>query len=380
MKKNRNIISLLLVLSLVVTIIPSKSMAAAGKIKLNKSKVTIYTGKSTTLKVIGTSKKIKWKSGNKKIAIVSSKGKVTAKKKGNVKIIAKIGKKKYTCKVTVKSPYINTKSKQLYISDTFQLKVIGTTIKSAKSSNNSIATVTPKGKVTALKEGSSTITLTGKNKKSYTCNITVIAKQEENTPTDKKPIDTRVDLEKARTWIYDDASLYNADGSIKCNEGLTRYLEEKFSRSKLHEAIQNVIATYKIHGYSYVGSETDISNLSEETLKKKGTVYFKLELTDPTLLAELEKAMLDAYVEKGNVLPEGEEYTALVKKAQDTIKDFSSLGIQISTIPWQDSCSIWIYGEFRFNGDNFVRFTENMEWAPRWLEYNNEDKVWFVPE
>ena len=46
--------------------------------------------------------KVKWSSSKKKIATVSSKGVVTAKKKGTAKVTAKVGKKKLFCNLTVK--------------------------------------------------------------------------------------------------------------------------------------------------------------------------------------------------------------------------------------------------------------------------------------
>jgi endo-1,4-beta-xylanase len=82
---------------------PSQSMAKKTKVKLNKKKVTLYVGKSVRLKVKGTKKKAKWKSSSKKVATVSSKGTVKAKKKGKAKITAKVGKKKLVCRVTVKN-------------------------------------------------------------------------------------------------------------------------------------------------------------------------------------------------------------------------------------------------------------------------------------
>lgn len=80
----------------------AESAEAKSKIKLNKTKATIYVGKSVKLKVKGTKKKVKWSSSNKKIAKVTQKGKVTGVKNGTAKITAKVGKKKYKCKVTVK--------------------------------------------------------------------------------------------------------------------------------------------------------------------------------------------------------------------------------------------------------------------------------------
>lgn len=66
---------------------------AVKKIKLT-GKTTLKKGKSTTIKAKFTpakniSKELTWISSNKKIATISSKGKVTAKKKGKVKITAK---------------------------------------------------------------------------------------------------------------------------------------------------------------------------------------------------------------------------------------------------------------------------------------------------
>lgn len=62
-------------------------------IKLNKTKVTMYTTDKNGVKlnatITGVSKKITWNSSNKKIATVNSSGKVTAKKAGKVTITAK---------------------------------------------------------------------------------------------------------------------------------------------------------------------------------------------------------------------------------------------------------------------------------------------------
>ena len=106
--------SIVLCLALFITMFssPSQSMAKKTKVKLNKKKVTLYVGKSVRLKVKGTKKKAKWKSSSKKVATVSSKGTVKAKKKGKAKITAKVGKKKLVCRVTVKNkkhtPFTNS--------------------------------------------------------------------------------------------------------------------------------------------------------------------------------------------------------------------------------------------------------------------------------
>ena len=80
------------------------------KVKLNKTKANLNVGKSLTLKTTLSPKKpsnkgIIWKSSNTKVATVTSKGVVKAKKEGTVTITAtaKDGSgKKATCKITVK--------------------------------------------------------------------------------------------------------------------------------------------------------------------------------------------------------------------------------------------------------------------------------------
>lgn len=69
---------------------------------LNKTRATVFVGKSTSLKVSGTKKKVTWSSSNKAIATVNKSGKVTGKKAGNVKITVKVAGKKYVCNISVK--------------------------------------------------------------------------------------------------------------------------------------------------------------------------------------------------------------------------------------------------------------------------------------
>ncbi len=79
---------------------------AAIKGKLNQKSATIAIGKSVQLKVKNKGKaRVKWYSSKKKIARVSSRGKVTGRKKGKATITAKVTRKgkskKLKCRVTV---------------------------------------------------------------------------------------------------------------------------------------------------------------------------------------------------------------------------------------------------------------------------------------
>lgn len=101
-------IAIVIMLSLVV-FLPSNAQAAA-KTKLNVTKKTIYVGDSYTVKLLNNTKKVKWSTSNKNIKMVSKnnkQAKIKGVKKGTSYLSAKVGKKTYKCKVTIK-----TKSKK----------------------------------------------------------------------------------------------------------------------------------------------------------------------------------------------------------------------------------------------------------------------------
>lgn len=76
------------------------------KISGLKSSMTLKKGQKTTLKPVlsplTTTEKVTYTSSNKSIAVVSSTGVITAKKKGTAKITVRSGKKSFVIKVTVK--------------------------------------------------------------------------------------------------------------------------------------------------------------------------------------------------------------------------------------------------------------------------------------
>lgn len=102
MNQSKKKIAILMTLVLVMTSFSIANINAAMKVKLNKTRVTLQVGKSVTLKLKNNKKKVKWLSSSRKVAVVTKKGKVTAKKAGKAVITAKVGKKKYKCRVTVK--------------------------------------------------------------------------------------------------------------------------------------------------------------------------------------------------------------------------------------------------------------------------------------
>ncbi len=101
-------LGILLVLSLVLTMVMPTSLSAKRKaVKLSNKKITVKVGQKKTLKVKNSTKKAKWsiKAGKKNIKLTKKKKSsvvIVAKKKGSATVVAKVGKKKLTCKVTVK--------------------------------------------------------------------------------------------------------------------------------------------------------------------------------------------------------------------------------------------------------------------------------------
>lgn len=77
------------------------SLAKKNSITLSQNTLNLHLGEKKKLKVNGTSKKIKWSSSDKRIATVSGKGVVRAKKEGKAIITAKVGKWKGKTKIVV---------------------------------------------------------------------------------------------------------------------------------------------------------------------------------------------------------------------------------------------------------------------------------------
>jgi hypothetical protein len=94
-------LSLFLLGILLISSLPIRTEAAKVKYVVKADVVyELYPKEKITL-YVNTKGKTTWSSSNKKIATVSSKGVVTAKKPGDTIITATIGKKKYKCKVQV---------------------------------------------------------------------------------------------------------------------------------------------------------------------------------------------------------------------------------------------------------------------------------------
>ena len=159
---------------------------------------TLYVAKGKKVKISATvtvtpnkaaNKKVTYKSANKKIATVTSKGYVKGVKAGSTKVTVtskKNAKKKATIKVVVKKAAVKkvtlkTKTATLAVGGKTTLKATVSPTKNVSNkiawstSNKKVATVTSKGVVKGVKEGTATITAKaadGSGKKA-TCKVTV---------------------------------------------------------------------------------------------------------------------------------------------------------------------------------------------------------------
>lgn len=89
------------ILCTVLCITLNSTQTAEAAVKISKAKATMEVDSTLKLKVIGTSSKITWKSSKTSVATVNGSGTVTAKFEGKATITATVGKKAYTCVVTV---------------------------------------------------------------------------------------------------------------------------------------------------------------------------------------------------------------------------------------------------------------------------------------
>ena len=164
--------------------------AAARKVSLKVSNKKAYVGKTTKISAKATKgARLSYKTSNKKIATVNSKGVIKGKKAGTVKITITAKKSKYktvkktiTVKVYRQKQKITASNVKLTTGQRKNLGAKARTRLSYKSSNPKIVTVDKKGNLTAKKTGTAKIKITASasgtyNKASRTITVTVVKKK-----------------------------------------------------------------------------------------------------------------------------------------------------------------------------------------------------------
>ena len=186
-----------------VTALPAVTQtveAAAKSVTLKVSNKKVYAGRSGKIKVKSTrGAKLSYKTSNKKIATVNSRGVVTGKKSGTVKITITARKSKYktvkktiTVKVVKQNQKITASNETLTIGQRKNLGAKARTPMTYKSSNPKVVTVDKKGNLKALRPGTAKIKVYAKatgtfNKASRTITVKV-TKKTAAKPTTPKPV------------------------------------------------------------------------------------------------------------------------------------------------------------------------------------------------
>ena len=147
---------------------------------VNDTEVSVVVGVGTKISVkdfdeFQIPKGTTFKTSNVKIAKISKNGDITAIKAGKVSITAIYEGTTYRCNITVVKVKLNKTKLTLKSGQTYQLKLKGAKIVSAKSGNSKIAKVNSKGKVFAKNAGTTTVTVKGNNGLKYKCKVTVKA-------------------------------------------------------------------------------------------------------------------------------------------------------------------------------------------------------------
>ena len=140
--RKKNLVTAVLVASMLAGTIgvTSTPAEAKSKIKLSTTRVSLNGGASKTIKIKGTNKKkVKWSvvSGKKNIKLKNKKKtsvKIVGVKRGTAKVQAKLGKKKYICRVTVRK---STPAKTITITtaDTQTAKTVHDALNTGKAVN-----------------------------------------------------------------------------------------------------------------------------------------------------------------------------------------------------------------------------------------------------
>ena len=186
-----------------VTALPAVTQtveAAAKSVTLKVSNKKVYAGRSGKIKVKSTrGAKLSYKTSNKKIATVNSRGVVTGKKAGTVKITITAKKSKYktvkktiTVKVVKQNQSISARNMGLTTGQRKNLGAKARTPMTYKSSNPKVVTVDKKGNLKALRPGTAKIKVYAKatgtfNKASRTITVKV-TKKTAAKPTTPKPV------------------------------------------------------------------------------------------------------------------------------------------------------------------------------------------------
>lgn len=239
MKRFKSLIAMLLIFTLAITMNTTTAFAKSrASMKVRANRTTLYILDSanckTQLKVTysgrNVTKSAKYSTSNKKIATISKKGVVTAKRTGTVKVKVKYKKnvRNITVKVKKARLSLNKKSITLITGQNTTLKAFanksGVNNKKVKwsTSNKNIATVNKNGVVSTKKAGTAKITCTTSIGK-VTCTINVKAKEKkQDVPSDNNNSDANHHECTEHQWVTTKEPVTKAQ--VRC-EGCSQWFD-----------------------------------------------------------------------------------------------------------------------------------------------------------
>ena len=153
-----------------------KSKVTVLNQKLSEETLSLFIGERTPLSVVGRVKgeSLKWESADRKIAGVSKKGVVAARRAGTTEIIATYGGRKLVCKVTVRAPFISNVPNRIYAGQKCRLNVHGLALPITYGSENSKIAVVSKNGILKGKRAGKTTVYAESNGRKATVNVTVL--------------------------------------------------------------------------------------------------------------------------------------------------------------------------------------------------------------
>lgn len=320
-KRWKAVVASALAAAMVITTAPvsSQTAQAAAKLKkitLSKQTCVIRKGKKVTLKVKYSPKKVKgtvsWKSSNKKVAAVSKKGVVTAKKAGKATITAKVKGKKATCSVIVGTPVKSVKVAAKSVTLTAgSSKAINATVLPKKASvkklkyttsNKKVAVVSNKGIITAKKQGKAVITAasTDGNNKKAAVKVTVKAKSAKEVAV------SGITMAEA-AHVMNVADTYQAKATVTPANATNKSVVWSSANAQVATVNANGLVTAVNRGTTDVVATTVSGNLSAKcTITVASVAHVSTDAQIATALkANVDYLYLETTEKKKLTIPEG---------------------------------------------------------------------------
>ena len=315
---------------LMTSLIPVSAATKVSKIKWSAYRKTMYVGNAQRFAVKITpakasKAKLKWKTSNKKIAKVSTKGVVTPVKAGKVTITCYVKSqksKKVTCKVTVKKQKVTAitfakasvavqKGKKVsnpaIVTPTYAANKKVT----YKSSSTSVATVSTSGVVTGKKVGTATITATAadgsKKKNSY--KVTVVTPITKNSAKFIAHRGLSVEAPENTIKAYElagGAGFWGAETDVRMTK------DKKF-------ILQHDLTFKRLCGVDKKPEDMTLSEIQKLTIKSGNNISKYKNVKSATTVATLEDYLTTC--KKYNMVPVIEIKMEFVEYGNETTND-----------------------------------------------------------